>query len=923
MSRELIFLSPYRLPTQHTLMLNAEDVAVFLNGYLALWHPAALRGATAPPRIASPYDHEQPTAGHVYAVPDSPPLFLPDDWEHRAAEVGATFFRVTVSREDTLNNLLQALAIAPNQEQGREGPASSADDCAPFFGLGLGYAVLEALFEAMDHLNHIAVNDFWQDVTQAVEAGEPEVRRQHLRAAAERLREAREILHANSVYLLDLALLEDRSLDDPLPYAVQAGTPVNLVLSAERLEKLARFFPEQLDRLRAGIHSESVEVCGGSYREREDALLPVESQLWNIRKGIETYRALLGQDLQIYSRKRFAASPYLPQLLHNCGLHKVILLAFDEGVVPQFRSTVIEWSAPDGKRVAAFTRTPHPADSALTYFHLAYHLSRSMLQDPTACLALVHSDKPEAPWYRDWLELHRLAPVFGQPVTLGQFFDELAAGEYPPTTSPDDFHSDYLQQLTSVRAEQPVSRFSRWARQRRRLDAAWTVAGLCRGVMKQADLLPHVKQLQQIEDTLEQGQADGSPPLEEAEQASAALLAERLVSRAATATAGYLLLNPCSFPRRIGLDLRGVQTPLPAPAKATQVVGDQAHVVVEVPALGFAWVPRRVAPGTPVVIPRVQLAEDRVLRNEFFEAEVDGHSGGLRVFRDARGRTNRIGQQLSYGPGSQMAAKEIKVTASGPALGEIVSAGVILDGYENVLATYRQRFRAWWGRPLLELRIEIHPAAPPTGYPWHAHYCARFAWRDERAPLFRAVNLVPHFSTHTRPETPDYLEIRSGSARTTILTGGLPFHQRHSQRMLDVILIAEGETTEVFDLALGLDLEEPAQAAVDFITSPVAVPTSKGPPHIGASGWLFHLDAGNLVLTSLRPAPDGADAVVARLLECRGVATQAELRCARNPVRAILLDDRDEVWGDLPVTGDAVALHLDAGAMQRVRIEFS
>jgi hypothetical protein len=181
----------------------------------------------------------------------------------------------------------------------------------------------------------------------------------------------------------------------------------------------------------------------------------------------------------------------------------------------------------------------------------------------------------------------------------------------------------------------------------------------------------------------------------------------------------------------------------------------------------------------------------------------------------------------------------------------------------------------------------------------------------------------PHVSTHTRPETPDYLEIRSGPTRTTILTGGLPFHQRHSQRMLDVVLLPEGETAREFDLALGLDLEEPIQAALDLITPPIAVPTQKGPPHIGASGWLFHIDAANIIMTSLRPAPDGSDAVIARLVECRGCPTQAEMRCPRNPIRAVLLDEGGEPVAELRVAGDAVALSFAASEMLRVQVEFS
>ena len=77
-----------------------------------------------------------------------------------------------------------------------------------------------------------------------------------------------------------------------------------------------------------------------------------------------------------------------------------------------------------------------------------------------------------------------------------------------------------------------------------------------------------------------------------------------------------------------------------------------------------------------------------------------------------------------------------------------------------MLATFRQRFRAWLGRPVLEMRIELYPQHPPQGYPWHAYYGARFAWRDERATLLRGVNGTPSVTSHSRPESPDYLEIR-------------------------------------------------------------------------------------------------------------------------------------------------------------------
>src|ERR1700736_6742379 len=97
-TRELILLSPYRLPTQNALYLGDDDIAAFLNGYSALWHPAAAKGAAAPPRVASPFDHEQPAAHHLYALPETPTPMLPDDWPQRVRDPGAICFRSNSAR---------------------------------------------------------------------------------------------------------------------------------------------------------------------------------------------------------------------------------------------------------------------------------------------------------------------------------------------------------------------------------------------------------------------------------------------------------------------------------------------------------------------------------------------------------------------------------------------------------------------------------------------------------------------------------------------------------------------------------------------------------------------------------------------------------------------------------------------------------
>jgi hypothetical protein len=989
-ARELILLSPYRTPTHNTLYLGDEEMAAFLNGYTALWHPAALAGAAAPARLGSPYDYEQPTAGHVYAVPDNPPLILPDDWEERVRAAGALAFHATADRETTLANLREAL-----RGWGESGQPSlplldlEPERVAPFFGIGFGHLHVEALFEAMSHENTLASSEFWQEVSSAVAAlgeSDAEAPHRHLQAAVDRLLTAREILYPVTLHLIDLCLFDDVHLVGPWPAAFDRELPLNFVTCSALLERLAREQPERLAALRQRLSEDKAEVCGGPYLEREDVLLPLESQLWNLLKGRQVHQDLLGREVGVFARKRFGFHPHLPLLLQNVGITRALLVAFDEAVLPSHRSPVVSWPSPDGKQVEAFTRTPHPADSAQTYFHLTYHLHQTIMQDQTATLALLHREKPACPWYRDWLELSRLAPVLGRWTTLSNYFNDVMPGDYASAAEADEFHGDYLVERCPVETystetpdmaappgrggDQPVSMFARLVRARRRIDTAWTLAALQRSLggslpdFEGTDLLTR---LAHVEDRLE---SEANPPEEEltALQASVAdSLAQRLVARGQESNPGFLVLNPCSFKRRVNLELEGVRAlpPLDGPLKAAQLDGETARVVVEVPAFGFAWIPREGQPGsTPTR--RMRLADDRCVRNEFFEAEVDPQTGGLRAIRDQRTRISRLGQQLVFNPGSTMRVRQIRTLSQGPAVGEIQSEGVLLDGLEQVIAHFRQRFRAWLGRPVLDLRIEIIPERPPQGYPWHAYYAARFAWRDERATLLRGVNGMSSVTSHTRPETPDYLEIRLGRQNTVLFPGGLPFHQRHGGRMLDVLLVCPGEKTQAFDLALGLDRDYPVQTALGLVTPAPVVETTQGPPHVGAEGWLFHLDAPNLLLSSLRPVPpspyplppeggegenippsppsgeggenispsptwggegrvrgDGVTGIVARLLECGGFGGQAELRCVRDPQRAMLLDARGTLQMVASTQGDAVLLDVARNDLVQLRVDFS
>jgi hypothetical protein len=611
---------------------------------------------------------------------------------------------------------------------------------------------------------------------------------------------------------------------------------------------------------------------------------------------------------------------------------------------------VVSWPSPDGKQVDAFVRQPRYADSVETFYNLGHYWFKTTREDHSATIFLLHRDKPTAVWYRDLMELARLAPVFGNWTTFSRYLSEVMPGEYPSTMTADDFHFDFLSERITAGCPDPVSAFPRHQRTRRRIDACWTYAALHRSLSGVRDTLDVEDALSAVEKEAESTLAVPAE-LGDLERRIAAALAERLQSRAEPNKPGYMILNPCGFARRAAIEVEGGAHPLPigGVVKSCQLEAGKLRAVIEVPALGFAWIPREGPPGTPPMTVKARLAEPQanLIRNDHFEAEVDAASGGLKAIRDHKTRINRLGQMLVFNPGSRMVAKAIHVTSSGPALAEIVSEGMLLGEQDQILASFRQRLRLWVGRPLLEMRIELTPQQPPSGYGWHAYYGARFAWREERNTLVRGFNGMGYITTHPRPQTPDYLDIRTPPVpktmlskvmpdpqATAILTGGLPFHQKQGGRMVDVILVPEGEKESVYEIAIAFDRDVPMQTAWGY-TSPLAiVPTAKGPPHIGASGWLFHMNAPNLLLTRMKPGrgevgagggPRGApaDAVTARFLECANYSGLAEFRCVRDPQRAVVLDARGQFLLEANRSGDIVHLEVTPNDLAHVQVEFS
>jgi alpha-mannosidase len=132
--------------------------------------------------------------------------------------------------------------------------------------------------------------------------------------------------------------------------------------------------------------------------------------------------------------------------------------------------------------------------------------------------------------------------------------------------------------------------------------------------------------------------------------------------------------------------------------------------------------------------------------------------------------------------------------------------------------------------------------------------------------------------------------------------------------------VVRGETARRFRLGVGLDLSYPAPAALDFL-APRTMALEKAIPPSARSGWLFHLDARNVIVTHWEPVVAEGRVVGfrARLLETEGRRVTAALRCFRPVGSAERIDFGHQPPSELSVADDQIK--MDLGPYQFTQIE--
>lgn len=899
----------------------------------APWHPAILSRIDALPQVRDASVAQLPEPGDVLVLAAGAWGRLPSGDLGLAEALGPQAVEGVADRVELARRILARLDPEALDEIEAEPDPVALD----FFALGTVRRMLRELTTAMGHidcLDHEALTRETLAAARSYREGDRPAAANRLRAAFELLTQARERFYPVDAYLLDICLLDPNSPAGSLKGPLAARAPFTILGPARAIEAQAASDPGSLQALRDAISEGWADVVGGTFDEADEGLLPLESILWQFRRGSEVYREHLDhRNVETLAGRRFALYPQRPQVARRFGFRFALHVGLDDGRFPVRPEAKRLWEAPDGTSLESLTRPPTAADRAADGLRLPWRLALTMKDDHVATLPIAHWPEALAGWARDLARVAAYSPVLARRVTLADYFhltDRPFETFRPPL---DEYATPYLSQAVARRDDAPISKRARHARRRARFDALEGLRALAvalRAIEPAADLNELEAAVEGVEEPAD---------LSTFEEEIGRTLALAVAGDSTSGRAGFLAFNPLGIARRAAVLLPEAAADLrpEGPLRAAQLTEEGVRAVVDLPAFGYAWVPAESDATTPPAPANALSARDRVLRNEAIEVEIDAASGGIRAIRAPGEAVARLGQQLVIhglpGGASQMRLDAFEVDYAGPALVQAVSRGGIFDGFGRLMARFQQRFRLWSGRPALELDVTISDldldwlALAEYADPWEQFLSCRWAWPDASSTLRRTALLAPTPTEAARPETPDALDISTRRQRTILLFGGLAHHRRQGTRMLDTLLIAGKESARTFRLGVALDLEHPYQPAIDLVAPTIVVPTRSGPPAPGPAGWFLALDNKAVAVTRVSPLPANPDegrgpGLAFHLIETAGRAARCRLRLLRDPAEARQVDFQGELISDLPIDRDAVLIDLTPHELARVEVTF-
>lgn len=896
-------------PTHH----QGDDAANLLANWTALWHPSLISACQAMPTWQQADNPDLPetteNAGkRLVLIPSVSESSISPDLQKSLNDQQA----VVISEQSSRNEIVRLALQDTADSQPAQVPVDLAND---FMALGFAFLQIQLMTRQLRYSSNLDEEKFSQAVVNAANLATKDNDaecREALTHCFDLLLEEKNAYYPVEPELLDVVLTAPTTLGPSLSRQLNQNHPFNLLLTGSDARELAEKHPDNLEQLKNDIAEAKVNIIGGLENELPDPLMAIETVVHQIQIGKKTISTLLDAEPRVFLRRRFGLTPATPRLLNQMGFDGAIHATLEDGKFPRSSSCNIRWTGEDESSILAFGDLPTSAADSGAFLDFGIRLGEAIDSAHVASAMLVHWPDVTCQSFDDLVRITNYSPLFGNFVRFDEYFESIYDPGYGDSFTPDEYKSPYLKQSVERAEASPISRYTQYWNRFSRLAAcrALLIQACARQQVTAEQVKPLQSQLAQLQTVIEANLNVGTSSdandneLSSIEQQIHGLFDGRPAGREIDIASPppkskdqLQIVNPTAIKRRVTIshpsDSGGTLRNQP-PVVLCDAKNSPGDWVVELPGMGAAFIdvnqtnPKDVFKSDPAVV------DDHLLRNEFFELQVDESTGGIRGIQLYRERGNLISQQLAVRipqkdttshrnrvQYTNMVATEVKSSSSSRLNGTIVATGNLMDG-QNKIAEFQQALTVTRGSRIIECEIELELAQKLTSSMNH-YVCSRLAWKDESARVYANCQDTRQQVTTDWFHGTQFLEVVHEKRRVSLLTGGLPFHRRATRRMIDSILLVGQEQQKTHKFGIGINLPYPLAEAQARMSPPALFTRSHGNQD-HHSDWLFHFDCKNIVATWWNPVFDESarwSGVQLRLRETEGRGGKLGIRCPR------------------------------------------
>ncbi len=963
------------LPTD----LPEDGASSLLNAVACAWHPRLLQRSTNIPLFRQAESLSGYPGRRIVLVPAPSESWMPHEWRSVFRDQGHIVIAGCTTRDEWLSAIDAALDEDESSSAGEENSIRPSESCGSLRDhfLSLGTVLMQTLLLSRRRHHFVDPDNLLlgREVRLAADAwfaGDDSTTRQHLARCFEHLRETRERFYPMNCFLIDMCIPGDDETPAAIEILLDSPLPVNLLATAGDISRWLEQDPSLAGRIRNSVISGKLCLLTGHDSETRSSLGSMAATIGDLERCRQLITRVTDAPPRHWARRRYGLTASLPTLLQHYGFESAFHVALDDGLYPDRERSQFDWQGPDGSLVPASSRIPLAIDSASGFLRFADRYNESMQDDTTAALFLARLPALKSPWLSDLQIAATYAPVLGEFATMERLCHAAGGSRLAERYEQFEYLSPFLIQSSVLKTEAPVSGPATLRFLSQRLESLRNVQGiavLIRAADAAAEWTAALSEIDADIAALELAHVDvlnTSPERSESLDASAKSILEKLdacqsslvsavrkkVPSKSSNSRGLFLMNSLPFGRFAAL-VWPADWKRPARSAAielSQRSGTSERMLVKLPPGGFAWL-SEIEPGQtahPVMEPiksEAPLAAPLILRNRHFEVSLSDRTGGITAVTWHHQRGNRLSQQCCFryereqtlpddGNGEIRKASYAnsrlvshRVVELGMVFASVETVTELLSPVDSsVLAIVRQTTSLDRVQPRIVITLSFEGLTTNVkGNPWLSYFGCRFAWDNESAAITRAIMGQACGFRAERFESPDYVEISDQDHRVVIGTHGRPYHRRSGPRMLDSLLIVEGETSREFQFTIDFEESFPLRTAADALTPVIIQETTATVPASAAGSWILGVSAKNveLVRTDYNAATsEQSEELVLVLSETDGVSVQCLLKTARRPSAAFSVNaDRTEKVS-LEISDQGVSVFLNAFQIKRIVLVF-